>query len=304
LSVPCGLEHSAVPPHSPPRSRYCEPSKVKSPAPLLPPSVVPLDQRTSLNGRLVPPATGGLEVPTTLPSGPTTLRFRNDGKHPHELNIVQLKSGASLKQFIDAANAGKPLSPMIERVVGVLFAKPGERSPSGLSVDLAAGGVYAIQCIFKDSSTAPAHRALGMFTSFAVTNARASSNDRPAATVDTIVANDYAFTYPRTVAPGRHRFVFVNAGKQRHEINVARLKAGVTPRQIAEADQKDADINPLLDQALGVLHALGGQSPAGMLELEMVAGRVYLLECGFSDTEKSPPHYKLGMSGTITVTGR
>ena len=62
------------------------------------------------------------KVPATMPAGPTTLRFRNDGKHAHELNVVQLKSGASLKQFIDAANAGKPLSPMIERVVGVLFA--------------------------------------------------------------------------------------------------------------------------------------------------------------------------------------
>jgi hypothetical protein len=243
-------------------------------------------------------------APATLPSGPATLRFRNNGKHSHELNIVQLKAGASLKQFIDAANAGKPLSPMIERVVGVLFAEPGKQSPSAIGVSLVPGGTYAIQCIFKDSSAAPVHRTLGMFASFTVTDARASGNEWRPAIVDTIVANDYAFKYPRTVAAGRHRFVFVNAGKQRHEINLARLKAGVTPRQIAEADQKDADINQLLDQPLGVLHALGGQSPAGTLEFEMVAGRVYLLECGFSDTEKSPPHYKLGMTGTITVTGR
>ena len=245
------------------------------------------------------------KLPATMPAGLTTLRFRNDGKHRHELNIVQLKAGASLKQFIDAANAGTPLSPMIDRVVGVLFAEPGARSPSALAVNLVPGGVYAVQCIFKDSSTAPAHRRLGMFTSFTVTtNARAAKDDGSPARVDTIVANDYAFTFPRTLAPGRHRFVFVNAGKQRHEINLARLKQGVTARQIADADQKDADIEPLLDQALGVLHALGGQSPAGMLELEMVAGREYLLECGFADTEKSPPHYKLGMSGTIKVAKR
>lgn len=245
------------------------------------------------------------KVPTTMPPGPTTLRFRNDGKHRHELNIVQLKAGASLKQFIDAANADKPLSPMIERVVGVLFAEPGERSPAALSVNLAPGSVYAIQCIFKDSSKAPAHRALGMFSSFGVTkDAPTSKADWSPATVDTIIANDYAFKYPRTLKPGRHRFVFINAGKQRHEINLARLKSGVTARQIADADQKDADIEPFLDQGLGVLHALGGQTPAGMLELEMVAGREYLIECGFSDTEKSPPHYKLGMSGTIKVARR
>lgn len=245
------------------------------------------------------------KAPTTLPSGPTTLRFRNEGKHPHELNVVQLKPGATLRQFIDAANAGKPLSPMIERTVGVLFAGPGRRSPSSLSVNLVAGGLYAIQCIFKDSSTAPAHRALGMFMSFAaVGDPPATRRDWPSATVDTIVANDYAFTFPRTVAPGRHRFVFVNAGKHRHEVNLARLKVGVTARQIAEIDAKDGDINPFLDQDLGVLHALAGQTPAGMLEVELAAGREYLLECGFSDTERSPPHYKLGMSGTMIVKRR
>jgi hypothetical protein len=41
-----------------------------------------------------------------------------------------------------------------------------------------------------------------------------------------------------------------------------------------------------------------------MLEVELAAGREYLLECGFSDTEKSPPHYKLGMSGTMIVKRR
>ena len=67
-------------------------------------------------------------------------------------------------------------------------------------------------------------------------------------------------------------------------------------------DAKDGDIEPLLDQDYGVLHALGGAAPAGMLDVDLVAGREYLLECGFSDTDTSPPHYKLGMSGAIKVT--
>ena len=63
------------------------------------------------------------KAPSELPPGLTTFRFRNQGKHRHELNIVQLKAGVTLRQFIDAANASKPLSPMIERTVGVLFAE-------------------------------------------------------------------------------------------------------------------------------------------------------------------------------------
>ncbi len=242
------------------------------------------------------------KVPAELPPGLTTFRFRNAGKHRHEFNVVQLKSGVSLRQFIDAANADKPLSPMIERTVGVLFAEPGAASPSALSVNLVAGGVYAIQCIFRDSSKTPRHRQLGMFTSIAVTKTGpASSDSRPGLPVDTIIANDYAFKFPPTLAPGRHRFVFVNAGKQRHEVSIARIKSGTTYRQIAELDAKDGDIDPLLDEDHGVLHALGGTTPAGTLDIDLVAGREYLLECGFSDTDTSPPHYKLGMSGAIKV---
>ena len=242
------------------------------------------------------------KVPAELPPGLTTFRFRNAGKHRHEFNIVQLKSGVSLRQFIDAANADKPLSPMIERTVGVLFAEPGDASASALTVNLIAGGTYAVQCIFRDSSKASRHRLLGMFSSIVVTTAGNAVRDpRPAPVVDTIVAMDYAFKFPRTLAPGRHRLVFVNAGKQRHEINISRMKSGATYRQIADLGAKDGDIEPLLDQDLGVLHAPGGTNAAGMLDVDLIAGREYLLECGFSDTDKSPPHYKLGMSGSIKV---
>src|ERR1700694_696370 len=48
LSVPEGFVHNAEPPHKPPRRRYCEPSNVKRPAPLLPPSVGPDFTRPSM----------------------------------------------------------------------------------------------------------------------------------------------------------------------------------------------------------------------------------------------------------------
>jgi hypothetical protein len=39
---------SADPPCNPPRSKYCDPLRVNNPEPLLPPSVVPDDQRISM----------------------------------------------------------------------------------------------------------------------------------------------------------------------------------------------------------------------------------------------------------------
>jgi hypothetical protein len=48
--------------------------------------------------------------PSELRPTATHHRFRT-GQTPHRLNIVQLKPGVSLRQFIDAANTGKtPLS--------------------------------------------------------------------------------------------------------------------------------------------------------------------------------------------------
>src|SRR5450631_1755975 len=47
--------HAAPPPYRAPRRRYPEPSKVKSPEPLLPPSVVPELYPTSVNVLLAPP---------------------------------------------------------------------------------------------------------------------------------------------------------------------------------------------------------------------------------------------------------
>ena len=243
------------------------------------------------------------KAPSELGSGLTSLRFRNAGKHPHELNVVQLKRGISLEEFIAAANADKPLTPMIERVVGVLFAEPGGVSPSALTVNLVAGATYVVQCIFKDSSKAPSHRELGMFTSIGVSKtARARGDERPRVPVDTITGVDYAFTFPHTLAPGRHRFVFVNAGKHRHEVGLSRIKSGASLQQLAVLEAKGGDIDALLDQNLGVLHSRAGESTSGMLDFDMVAGHEYLLECGFSDTDTSPPHFKLGMFGTIRVT--
>jgi hypothetical protein len=242
------------------------------------------------------------KVPRELPSGRTVFRFRNDGKVRHELNIALLTPGATVQQFIAAANASKPLGAMIDAPVGVLFAKPGQRSPSALSTELRAGRTYVVLCIFKDSAAAPKHHALGMFSEIHVTAEKSVAST--AVRVDTIVGTDYAFRYPLTLAPGWHRLAFVNVGKQRHEMAVALLRKGVTLQQIAEVDKKGGDVEPFFEQNFGLLHSPGGTSPLGVLELQLLPGRDYVIECGFSDTDKSPPHYMLGMTGLIRVTGK
>jgi hypothetical protein len=242
-------------------------------------------------------------APATLPAGPVTFRFRNDGKKAHEFNIFLLKPGFTIDQVIAAGKANKPQMPMIEGAIGVLFADPGSRALSGLSTNLLPGRTYGVLCIFRDSTGAPSHYSMGMYSVIRVTGPAV----RAAIAADSVVAVDYAFAkYPREISPGRHTIAFRNSGKHRHEIHVALLKKGVTLDSVVAVDKRDGDVDPLFDTngGMGVLHAQPGQTALGGLSIDFLPGREYLIDCGFSDDDKSPPHYKLGMYGSIRVRGR
>ena len=233
-------------------------------------------------------------MPDSVDAGRTAFKFTNKGKVRHEYNIVLLKPGATLMQFIDAANKQQPLAPLTDGPVGVLFAMPGKTSVGYLSTDMLPGRTYAIQCIFKDAATAPTHRQMGMYKSVVVRNSAAPTI--AAVALDTIIGTDYAYTkYPRTLKPGWHHFVFVNEGKHRHEFSVAMLKSGITVAKLIDTASKDEDIDALLDADMGLLHAQAGTAPLGALDFEVLPGREYVIVCSFQDGPKSPPHFALGM---------
>jgi len=237
-------------------------------------------------------------MPSRLPGGRTTFRFRNAGNHAHEFNIVMLKRGVTIDQFIQAGKEDKPRQPMIDGAVGVLFAGPGKTSSVGLTTNLLPGRDYAVQCIFRDSAKAPQHFALGMYSVLHVKPGAATAVASPA---DSVIAVDYAYRYPRELSAGRHSLAFRNEGKQRHEINMALLKRGVTLDSVLAVDKRKGEIFPLFEEGLGVLHSRGGEAALGRLDIDFLPGREYLIECGFQDDDKSPPHYTLGMYGSIKV---
>jgi hypothetical protein len=241
-------------------------------------------------------------VPSELPAGRTSFRFRNDGKQRHELNIALLKPGVTVQQFMAAANAAKPIADLVDGSVGVLFARPGARSAAGLSSDLIAGRTYVVRCIVKDNPSAPRHEALGMYSAIRVTAAKAAPF--PTVAVDTIVGTDYAFRYPRTLAPGVHQFAFTNVGEQRHEVAIRLLARGATLDQIVKADAAGEPVGRFFEREnFGLLIASGGSKPVGLLDVDLLPGRDYLIECRLADSDTAKPHYMLGMTGAIHVTG-
>jgi hypothetical protein len=241
-------------------------------------------------------------VPARVRPGETVVRFENRGKKDHELNIALLKVGASPNEFMDSVRAGKPTAMFRDGPVGVLFAAPGDTSNARLVVDFMAGRTYVAICIFRDSANAPRHHQLGMSSVIVPAGGAVSATSVP---VDTIIGNDYAFTrYPKTLAPGRHRFAFVNSGKIRHEVAFGLLKPGVSMKQLTDALLGGTDPGGLVETSFGLLHTLGTSRPRGMLELDLLPGREYVLICQFSDGPAQKPHFMLGMIGSITVRQR
>lgn len=242
------------------------------------------------------------QVPSAMKAGRSNISFVNKGKVAHELNISLLKSGASVREFMDAVQADKPVGEFREGAVGVLFAAPGQRSTAQLTTDLLPGRTYVVICINRDNPNAKPHYAMGMFSAFTPTTSNSVSGQRMR--IDTITAMEYAFRYPRTVSPGNHSFAFVNTGKVRHEALMLLLKKGVSLQQALEMQKAGGDVDALIENAIGVLHSPAGTTPLGQLELDMLPGRSYVIICTFSDSDKAPPHVMLGMAGTIEVAGK
>ena len=241
------------------------------------------------------------QIPEHIGPNVTLFRFANDGKVDHELNISLLKKGARVTQMIDAIEKNQTVQPFIDGAVGVLFASPGKKSIGTLSIELLQGRDYAVICINRDSANAPRHIEKGMFSVIHVVDPPLFEGQHLGQGAPTIVATDYAFTYPRTMSAGLHSFAFQNNGKVRHELNMALLKQGATLQQVLAIEKGGGRSDSLFEAGVGVLHSQPGKAALGHLEVNMLPGREYMIVCFFSNDDRSPPHYNLGMYGSIRV---
>jgi hypothetical protein len=70
---------------------------------------------------------------------------------------------------------------------------------------------------------------------------------------------------------------------------------------LVAVEKAGGDVDSLFDSSIGVLHSLGKKPVVGAIEVDLLPGREYFIECGFKDDDNAPPHYKLGMFGSIRV---
>jgi hypothetical protein len=99
--------------------------------------------------------------PDTLPAGANMLRVENSGAQDHQLRLVRLRPGSSMRDWLTAEDPrthGRP-------VTGVARIGPGQVAYLPMTL---APGSYVASCLIQDPRTKTAHIELGMFRAIEV----------------------------------------------------------------------------------------------------------------------------------------
>ena len=88
-------------------------------------------------------------------AGSHMLRIENSGRQDHQLRLARLRPGASIRDWMSAADPGTVAAP----VAGVARMGPG--AVAYLPVELAAGS-YVAYCLVTDPASGRQHVAMGM----------------------------------------------------------------------------------------------------------------------------------------------
>ena len=105
--------------------------------------------------------------PATIAAGPTAFSFENRGEVRHEMTIILLRPGLTVKDVMAAGtSASGPKT--AESLIGLLIARRHESAGGQLLVDLKSGRRYLVICNLKDTPDAQQHSMLGMVTTFDV----------------------------------------------------------------------------------------------------------------------------------------
>lgn len=126
------------------------------------------------------------------------------------------------------------------------------------------------------------------------TDGSSTEVEADAARVD-VVAKDYSFDAPPTLAPGRTSFVLTNQGAEAHFLLVSKLKDGVSMQEALAMEDPSAVIEGEWETGL----AAAGGADEEVVTLDLVPG-TYALLC-FIPNAEGTPHAFMGMVAEVVV---
>lgn len=126
------------------------------------------------------------------------------------------------------------------------------------------------------------------------TDGSSTEIEADAARVD-VVAKDYAFEAPSTLAAGRTSFVLTNQGAEAHFLLVSKLKDGVSMEEALAMEDPSAVIEGEWETGL----AAAGGADEEVITLDLLPG-TYALLC-FIPNAEGTPHAFMGMTAELVV---
>jgi hypothetical protein len=232
---------------------------------------------------------------TTIPAGRTLIALENAGDESWHGFLLRLPEGVTIDAVL-AATPGPEDAPPPWLFAATYPGFPGETQPGRTNsalVDLTPGEYL----IVGDS-----------FQPLVVTDGTATPAAAPApAAAATVRLFEYGFDLPAALSPGRQVWAVTNAGREPHELLLARSPAPLTREQAMElvlAESQDATPSgggPSGREVLGV-GGLGWLSPgaSAWAEVELEPG-TYVVLCYVFDPATGMPHAAMGMVDVFTV---
>jgi hypothetical protein len=263
------------------------------------PGVVPLSS-----------ANYAFHAPDTVDAGWTTFRFSNNGDDIHYAHIVQLDSGRTVQELLQAyAEAIRTSAPRPKWVRR--FGGPGGAAPGGSSAvtQNLEPGSYVWICPVEDTAGNP-HFAKGESKAFLV---RAPTNPvgHAASPVASAVIRlmDFTFSVDSQLKAGRHTIRVDNVGIEPHDLVMLKLAPGRTLEEIrsflnperarrpGEADQPPPPLESLGTGVGGIAAIASGMQV--FFEADITPG-VYVLAC-MATAPDGRSHIEHGMIQQIRI---
>ncbi len=230
-------------------------------------------------------------APDSIPAGWVRFVLVNDGPSLHHATVVQLDSGKTVADLIDALKHPGPIPAWAVLLGGPNAPAPGDTSDATLQL---AAGHYALLC-FVDIPGGVPHFMKGMFHPFTVTPSM-TATAAPTAT-DTVTLVDYAFKFSKPLTTGPHTFLITNGATQPHEMETVKLAPGKTAKDLLAWIQKPDGPPPGLPVA-GAAMLSPGKS---MYWSTTFTPGNYLFICFVPDAKDGRPHFMHGMMMTQTL---
>ena len=239
-----------------------------------------------------------LTVPASTNGGVVTVTLKNDGKRPHEAQLVRLDNGKTIADVKKVLSSPKiPTWAHLEG--GVPATPPGQSGTATLS--LTAGNYVVI-----DNPNGPGGGAAPPgFKALKVSGGAGGSLPATATTVTAAspAKNKFKWDIQGALKRGENRLTFVSKGDPEavHLIAAVRLTGKPTDAQVQKALASQGKPPPFLDQSTFTSTSLLDSGKSEVTSLALHKPGEYLLFCPLTDKDGGKAHDQEGLVTRVTV---